>query len=75
MNEQTKQLIQASIDALGASRYKEGAAWEGYDVYVPVYPKRQYIGLPYVVLVRGDTVRISTEQEALDYLAFSQKQD
>lgn len=64
MEETVKELIAQ----LGAKQYKKGKEFKGYEVYVPVYAKMAYIGLPLVVLVKGNEARISTGDEALDYL-------
>ena len=60
------------IEELGASKYKKGVDWNGYQVYIPEYKGNPCIGLPYVVLVKGDEVRISTEDESLKYLDYEQ---
>lgn len=47
--------------------------WKGYEIYAPDYESIDgnppMIGLPYVAMVKGDTIRLSTEQESLDRLA------
>ena len=45
--------------------------WRGFDVYEPIYSDTEdiaYIGLPYVILVKGDNIRMSTEEEAFAFL-------
>ena len=63
--------IKTLVEELGAKSYKKGKSWKGYNVYVPVYEKEAYIGLPYVILEKGGKVRICTGKEALEYLSFS----
>ena len=60
--------IQDLIDQLGADDYKKGESWNGYDVYIPEYEGDPVIGLPYVVLVKGNEARICDDDEALAYL-------
>lgn len=63
--------IKIYAEELGAKSYKKGKPWKGYNVYVPVYSEETYIGLPYVILEKGDEVRICTDKEAMEYLSFS----
>ena len=63
-------IIQELAFDLKASSVKRGKDWNGYKVFVPVYRKRCIIGLPYVILVKGDEARISTEEESFAYLDF-----
>ena len=58
------------IEDLGAKKCKEGAPWKGYKVYIPQYKGNPCIGLPYVVLVKGEEVRISEPEESLEYLGY-----
>ena len=41
--------------------------WKGYQCYEPVMKGNDvsYIGLPLVILVQGETIRLSTPEEAL----------
>lgn len=72
MEKQNKsKYIQSFIEELNTSEYKKGRPWKGYEVYEPVYDDDVCIGLPYVILAKDDEVRISTDDEALEYLAFS----
>ena len=58
------------VSDLNAESYRQGKEWQGYSVYVPVYEKCPIIGFPYVILVRGESVRLSTEEEAVGYLEY-----
>lgn len=45
--------------------------WNGYDCYEPIFFLEQpvsYIGLPLMILVKGETIRMSTPEEAMDML-------
>lgn len=44
--------------------------WKGYDVYEPIFDGEddRYVGLPYVILVKGDEIRLSTPKEAFDFI-------
>lgn len=56
------------VKKLGASSYKEGKEWNGHKVYVPVYSKMSYVGLPLVIFDDDGELRLSTPEEALDYI-------
>jgi len=44
--------------------------WQGYDVYEPFYDgdETKHLGVPLVILVHGETIRMSTEEEAYKQL-------
>ena len=44
--------------------------WRGYDVYDRVFEGEEtvIVGLPYIILVKGDEIRMSTEDEAFQYI-------
>lgn len=63
------EILQMVAD-LNAESYRQGKEWQWYSVYVPVYEKCPIIGFPYVILVRGESVRLSTEEEAVGYLEY-----
>ena len=71
MEDNLKQQILELIEELNAKTYSRGENWKGYEVYVPVYEKEMYMGLPYVVLVKDGEARISTPEESLEYLDFA----
>ena len=66
------ELIQELVEDLGAKSYKKGVDWNGYQVFIPQYKGSPCIGLPYVVLQKGEEVRISTPDESMAYLAYEQ---
>ncbi len=41
--------------------------WRGYEVYSPIVNEFAYIGLPLVILVKGDDIRLSTDSECFAY--------
>lgn len=53
---------------LGASELNKYDDWHGYTVYEPVYQEIRYIGLPFVILVKAGTVRLSTVEETFLWL-------
>lgn len=71
MNKEIKEKIENFMEELNADSYRKGEDWNGNEVYVPEYSQPVYIGLPYVVLVKEKNVRLSTEEESLDYLSYS----
>ena len=68
MTDKTREAIKGMMAGLGASRYKKAKPWKGYEVYKPVYTEFAFRGHPYVVLVKGDRVRLSTPEESIEYL-------
>ena len=44
--------------------------WNGYDAYEPIFndSDTHYIGVPLIILVNGNTIRMSTVEEALEHL-------
>ncbi len=44
--------------------------WKGFEVYEPIMKKDEvsYTGLPLLILVKGDEIRMSTPEEALEQL-------
>lgn len=75
MTDETTKKIKLAIRALGANRYKKVKPWNGYDVYEPIYTEMAYRGLPYVVLVKDDEVRLSTTDETIEYLGSLSEDD
>lgn len=71
MNGKVEGMIKRAVEALGVDGYERGIPWNGYDVYVPQYDCDPVVGFPYVVLVGNGEVRISAEEEALEYLDYS----
>lgn len=72
MNKETQEEIkQLALDYLQGSSYKRGKDWNGYEVYEPVYKEFAYTGLPLVVLVKDDEVKLSSPDEAISYLNFA----
>lgn len=52
-------------------------AWRGYDVYGALFTGDgvSYVGLPLVILVKGETIRMSNEDEAYEHLDETDLQD
>ena len=69
MKDINQQLEELRIE-LAAQKFERGKNWKGYEVYIPLYSKPVYIGLPLIVLVKNGGARISTADESLDYLDF-----
>lgn len=62
--------LESLLDELDAEGYKKGIPWNGYEVYIPIYAGTPKIGLPYVILEKGTTMRICTPDESLQYLDY-----
>lgn len=60
--------ILAFGEKIGYNNLERGSDWRGFEVYQPVYPGKDivYAGLPFVVLVKGDEIHLSTPEEALE---------
>lgn len=56
------------IKMMGAKSYKQGEDWNGNKVYIPVYSKTAFIGLPLVIFEDENGFRLSTPEEAIDYI-------
>lgn len=63
-------MIQQIIEQLSADGVKRGKDWKDYQVYVPIYKVNSCVGLPLVILVSPSETRLSTAEEALEYLDF-----
>jgi len=44
--------------------------WKGFDAYEPVFNGEEpsFIGVPLLILVKGDSIRMSTVEEAFEQL-------
>lgn len=71
MSKDIKAKVEELATLLGADRCKKSKSWKGYTVFVPKYDEFVIIGIPYVILVRKKSVRLSTINESLAYLNFS----
>ena len=71
--------IEEKIDDLfsetPADYYHKGYDWNGYEVYELEFDKKSCVGLPLVILVKGEEVRLSTPDESLEYLDYSLNQN
>ena len=56
------------VKQMGAETYKQGKEWNGNKVYVPVYARTSYVGLPLVIFEDENGLRLSTPDEAIDYV-------
>ena len=71
----TKQEIVSFAQKHGYERVVYLGKWRGYDSYEPILKgfgmdddAVAYIGLPFTILVKGDEIRLSTAEEALQQL-------
>ena len=67
--------LEEFLEEFQAKSFRKGKRWKEYDVYIPEYEDMVYVGLPLVLLVKGDEIRISTDQESMDYLEFENEDD
>ena len=58
-----KEKLEGFLYEFQAKSFRKGKPWKGYDVYVPEYDEMMYIGLPLVLLVKGEEMRISTPRK------------
>ena len=49
--------------------------WKEYDAFEPVFDGADvsFVGLPFIILVKGDAVRMSTSEEALEQIQNTMK--
>ena len=49
--------------------------WKDYDAYEPVFDGADvsFVGLPFMILAKGDTVRMSTNEEAFEQVQHTVK--
>lgn len=60
--------IQKLVEELGTKYAEKGTDFKGYEVYIPTYSNDVCIGYPLIILAKGDEARISTVEEAIEYL-------
>lgn len=60
--------VLAELKKLGTTDAERAPDFNGYEVFKPVYRQDVAIGLPLIVLKKGDEVRISTPDEAFAFL-------
>ena len=56
------------VKRMGAKSYRQGEDWNGNKVYIPVYSKTTFIGLPLVIFEDEKGFCLSTPEEAIDYI-------
>ena len=66
-------MVKEFVEDLGATCYRQGVEWRGFQVYIPQYENNPCIGLPLVILQKGKEVRLSTPEEAEAYLKKEQQ--
>ena len=54
----------------GYDSVEKSEPWNGFDVYVPIFEgdEMSIVGLPLVVLVKGEKIRMSTPDEAFQII-------
>ena len=73
MGNDIKKRIEEIFDETPADSYHKGQDWNGYEVYELEFDKKCFVGLPLVILVKGEEVRLSTPEESFAYLDYSSK--
>jgi hypothetical protein len=58
---------------LGAKSLRGPIKWNGFEVFVPEYKGSPKIGLPYVILKKGEIVRMSTVNESFDFMDWEEQ--
>ncbi len=63
------------IDALEqySVKWSHSVSWKGYEVYSPFITGSPKIGLALVILVKAGSARMSTPDEALEYLDYENR--
>lgn len=52
----------------GYSEIKKLENWNGYEVYEPIMGEDAIIGIPLVIMVKGNNIRMSSIEEAFRYM-------
>ena len=52
----------------GYNDVKKIESWKGYDIYEPLLHDDAIIGIPLLIMVKGNKIRMSTIKEAFDYM-------
>ena len=60
--------IKAFAKTCGYQTIVKAEKWHGYEVYEPVYADDVRIGIPLLILVSDDTIRLATVDETIDWL-------
>ena len=71
-DEDLEALLEDLLEELMADGWRSGVDWKGYSVIEPVYDKVMCMGLPYVILIKGDDARICEPDEAIEYLNYKE---
>ena len=67
--------IQDLVDRTPAVSFHQGVDWNGFEVFELDFEKNTRVGLPLVILVKGEEVRLSTPYESFEYLDYSVEMD
>lgn len=67
MNELEKRVHEFAL-ANGYAQIQKADDWHGFEVYEPVYFEPTFVGLPFVILVKGNSIRLSTVEETFERL-------
>lgn len=43
-------------------------SWKGYEIYEPILYEDAIIGIPFVIMVKGNNIRMSTINETFEYM-------
>ena len=71
MKPEAKKIFDQFLTAHDIPSAKHKGEWNGYEVYDPDTSRYgYYIGMPLVILVKGKEIKMSTSEEALEFLAF-----
>ena len=52
----------------GYNEIKKLENWNGYEVYEPIMGEDAIIGIPLVIMVKGNNIRMSSIEEAFRYM-------
>ena len=63
-------LAEIEFNSQYEATYFKGKEYKGYNVFVPEFKKNVTIGYPYVILAKDGEVRLSNEEESVEYLNF-----
>lgn len=75
MKKEIIEKIEDLVEETPADFYKKGYNWNGYEVYELGFNKPACVGTFRVILVKDNEVRLSTAEEGLLYLDYSEEKD
>ena len=52
----------------GYNDIRQLESWNGYEIFEPILHEDAIIGIPFVIMVKGNNIRMSTPKETFEYM-------